>query len=214
MTPQATGDTVATDIASDHNDFDDIFFRLTRRMSFLIAVALSLFVLIEVNFSILTPLKQLSLFVTAGLVLCFLQIPIHPRLRHVRAFQVMDLILALLAVGCCLYLIYQGATLGQRAAIYSTADQVVGAIGLILVIEAARRSVGLALPILALDFCRLRASKCFAVAPRMDVSAPRTRLGRLDRSDLPAYRRCIRHRRWRHVPLRFPVRPVWRIFAG
>lgn len=152
MTPQATGDTVATDIASDHNDFDDIFFRLTRRMSFLIAVALSLFVLIEVNFSILTPLKQLSLFVTAGLVLCFLQIPIHPRLRHVRAFQVMDLILALLAVGCCLYLIYQGATLGQRAAIYSTADQVVGAIGLILVIEAARRSVGLALPILALIF--------------------------------------------------------------
>lgn len=152
MTPQATGDTVATDIASDHNDFDGIFHRLTTRMSFLIAVALSLFVLIEVNFSILTPLKQLSLFVTAGLVLCFLQIPIHPRLRHVRAFQVLDLILALLAVGCCLYLIYQGASLGQRAAIYSTADQVVGAIGLVLVVEAARRSVGLALPILALIF--------------------------------------------------------------
>lgn len=152
MTPQATGNPVATDFTSDNDESNDIFHRLTGRVSFLIAVALSLFVLIEVNFSILTPLKQLSLFVTAGLVLCFLQIPIHPRLRHVRALRVLDVILALLAVGCCVYLIYQGPTLGQRAAIYSTADQLVGTIGLLLVIEAARRTVGLALPILALVF--------------------------------------------------------------
>jgi TRAP transporter 4TM/12TM fusion protein len=137
---------------ADLDQSSELFSGLKRRLGFVIAVALSLFVLIEVNFSLLTPLKQLSLFVTAGLVLCFLKVPIHPLWRHLRAFQVLDLILALLAAGCCGYLIYQGATLGQRAGIYSTADQVVGAIGLVLVIEAARRSIGWALPILAIVF--------------------------------------------------------------
>ena len=152
MRPRATGDKVAANVSADPDDSNDIFRRLKLRASFLIAVALSLFVLIEVNFAILTPLKQLSLFVTAGLVLCFLKFPIHPRWRHVRALQILDVILALLAVGCCVYLIWQGVALGQRAAIYSTADQWVGAIGLVLVIEAARRTVGWALPILALIF--------------------------------------------------------------
>ncbi len=152
MTPSVTVDETAGHGSTDPGDSKDIFESSKRQVNFLIAVALSLFVLIEVNFSLLTPLKQLSLFVTAGLVMCFLKFPIHPRLRNVRAFQAMDLILALLAVGCCAYLIFQGAALGQRAAIYSTMDQCVGAIGLALVIEAARRSVGWALPILALLF--------------------------------------------------------------
>lgn len=151
MTPP---DTAALDSARPSLDdaSNDTFHKLKLQASFLIAVALSLFVLIEVNFSILTPLKQLSLFVTAGLVLCFLKFPLHPRWRHVRWLQILDVILAVLAVGCCGYLIYQGADLGKRAAIYSTADQLVGAVGVILVIEAARRSVGWALPLLALAF--------------------------------------------------------------
>ncbi len=123
-----------------------------RWLSFAIAVALSLFVLVEVNFSLLTPLKELSLFVTAGLVLCFLQVPIHPRWKDVRWLQIVDAVLATLAVGCCGYLIAQGAELGQRAAVYTATDQWVGAIGLVLVIEAARRSVGWSLPILAFIF--------------------------------------------------------------
>jgi TRAP transporter 4TM/12TM fusion protein len=152
MTPPATADQVSADVPADPDDSHDMFHKTKRQITFVIAVALTLFVLIEVNFSLLTPLKQLSLFVTAGLVLCFLQFPIHPRLRHVRALQIVDLLLSLLAIGCCAYLIFQGAALGQRAAIYSTTDQWVGAIGLGLVIEAARRSVGWALPILALIF--------------------------------------------------------------
>lgn len=152
MTTQSPADSLTEDAAPIRDDANDLFPRLKPRLSFLIAVALSLFVLIEVNFSLLTPLKQLALFVTAGLMLCFLSTPIHPRWRHVRALQVLDLILALLAVGCCVYLLFQGTALGQRAAIYSTTDQWVGAIGLVLVVEAARRSVGWALPILALVF--------------------------------------------------------------
>lgn len=151
MTSQGTADASSELLAVSENS-QSIFSSFKLRVSFCIAVALSLFVLIEVNFSILTPLKQLSLFVTAGLVLCFLTVPIHPRWRDVRAFQVLDIVCALLAVGCCVYLFVQGAALGQRAALYSTADQCVGAIGLVLVVEAARRTVGWALPILAIAF--------------------------------------------------------------
>lgn len=138
--------------ASQHSESPSLLQKTRRGLSFAIAVALSLFVLVEVNFSLLTPLKELSLFVTAGLVLCFLQVPIHPRWKDVRWLQIVDAVLATLAVGCCGYLIAQGAELGQRAAVYTAADQWVGAIGLVLVIEAARRSVGWSLPILAFIF--------------------------------------------------------------
>lgn len=121
-------------------------------LSFAVGVALSLFVLIEVNFSILTPLRQLSIFVTAGLVLCFLQVPLHAKLRHVFALRVVDWILAILSVGCCVYLFAQGASLGQRAAEYTQGDLWVGVLGMVLVIEAARRTVGWALPVLAILF--------------------------------------------------------------
>ncbi|MEZ6150192.1 MAG: TRAP transporter fused permease subunit [Pirellulaceae bacterium] len=138
--------------SSQHAEPQGLLQKTRRRLSFGIAVALSLFVLVEVNFSLLTPLKELSLFVTAGLVLCFLQVPIHPGWKDVRWLQIVDAVLAALAVGCCGYLIVQGVELGQRAAVYTAADQWVGAIGLVLVIEAARRAVGWSLPILAFIF--------------------------------------------------------------
>lgn len=153
MTLEAAIDQGANaDRPSQHAESRGLLQKTKRWLSFAIAVGLSLFVLVEVNFSLLTPLKELSLFVTAGLVLCFLQVPIHARWKDVRWLQIVDAVLAALAIGCCGYLIAQGAELGQRAAVYTAADQWVGAIGLVLVIEAARRSVGWSLPILAFIF--------------------------------------------------------------
>lgn len=120
--------------------------------SLVVAVALTVFVLLEANFSQLPQLKQMSLFVTAGLVLCFLQVPLHPRWRQVAWLRVVDYGLALLSLACCGYLLQVGSELGQRAALYTTTDQVVGAVGLGLILEAARRTVGWSLPILALLF--------------------------------------------------------------
>lgn len=120
--------------------------------SLAVAVALTVFVLIEVNFSQLSQLKQMSLFVTAGLVLCFLQVPLHPRWRDVAWLKLVDYGLALLSLACCGYLLWVGGELGQRAALYTPLDQAVGAIGLGLILEAARRTVGWSLPILALLF--------------------------------------------------------------
>jgi len=120
--------------------------------SLCVAVALTVFVLLEANFSQLPQLKQMSLFVTAGLVLCFLQVPLHPRWRQVAWLRVVDYGLALLSLACCGYLLQVGSELGQRVAMYTTLDLVVGAVGLGLILEAARRTVGWSLPILALLF--------------------------------------------------------------
>lgn len=121
-------------------------------LSAALAVWLSLFVLIEVNFSLLNPLQEMSLFATTGLLLAFLQFPLTRGSQNTLPVQMIDAALVALSVICCIYLVYQGSTLGQRAALYSTTDLAVGAIGLVLVIEATRRTTGWAVPILALMF--------------------------------------------------------------
>ncbi len=120
--------------------------------SLLLAVALTLFVLLEVNFSQLSPFKQISLFVTAGLLLCFLQVPAHPSLAKSIWCRGLDFTLMLLAMICCGYLLYEGNALGQRAALYTRTDLWIGTIGMVLILEAARRTVGWSLPILAVIF--------------------------------------------------------------
>ncbi len=117
-----------------------------------ISGALSIYVLLEVNFAQLSPLKGLALFASAGLILCFLLFPTGGRWIGQTLAMVIDWTLILLAVVCCGYLLVNGSELGQRAGIYETRDLVIGGIGLLLVIEATRRSIGWALPILALLF--------------------------------------------------------------
>jgi|688.fasta_scaffold00031_12 TRAP transporter 4TM/12TM fusion protein len=121
-------------------------------LSAVLAVWLSLFVLIEVNFSLLNPLQEMSLFATTGLMLAFLQFPLSKRFHDTLPVQIIDAALVALSVLCCLYLVYQGPTLGQRAALYTTTDLTIGAVGLVLVMEATRRTTGWAVPILALLF--------------------------------------------------------------
>jgi TRAP transporter 4TM/12TM fusion protein len=116
---------------------------------FLLALALFLFTLVDVNFAFLPPLSQLATFAMLGSVLCFLMFPVHPRLQQVAVFRLIDLILGLATVLCCAYLIWQGKELGNRAGAYTTADFVVAIVGTALMIEATRRSIGWALPILA-----------------------------------------------------------------
>lgn len=118
-----------------------------------LAAALSLYVLVEVNFPLLPPLAELAVFGGLGLVLCFLM-PMAgggdaaaPVARRVGAA-----VLAVAAAVCCGYLVVQSADLGRRAAVYTATDLAIGAVGLALVLEAARRSIGWSLPLLAILF--------------------------------------------------------------
>ena len=138
--------------------------RRIRRVLFRgLAAILSLFVLAEVNYPLLSPQSQLAVFALLGLVLVFLKYPVHRRLEGRAFFQVLDLVLVA-GVGVCFgYVLVQtepafsgfwvgGQPLGNRAGAERAGDYVVGLLGLLLVLEATRRAIGSALPLLALAF--------------------------------------------------------------
>lgn len=129
----------------------------------ILGVLLCLFTLVEVNYNLLMPQSALAVFVGFGLVLCYLTFPIHKRLSGVTAFRCLDVFLAILAAACCIYVIVQtqpqfrsfwadGISLGNRAGGETGLDFAVGLVGVILVLEATRRSIGIIVPLLALAF--------------------------------------------------------------
>jgi len=124
---------------------------------------LCLFTLVEVNYPRLSPQSQLAIFAGLGLVLCFLNWPLHRSLKPAGALTALDVALALIAAACCAYVVIQtepalsslwigGESLGNRAGKEAALDTAVGIIGLVIVVEAARRSIGWALPLLSLAF--------------------------------------------------------------
>ncbi|MDP6495918.1 MAG: TRAP transporter fused permease subunit, partial [Dehalococcoidia bacterium] len=129
----------------------------------ILATLLSLFILVEVNYPQLTPQAQLSVFALLGLTLVFLKYPIHPKITSNTLLQFLDLLIALSVVVCFSYILVQteplfqshwlnGQSLGNRAGLEHPLDHLVGLIGLILVLEATRRAIGLTLPLLAISF--------------------------------------------------------------
>ncbi len=133
--------------------------RLYSHLFRIISALLGLFILVEVNYPQLSPQAQLSVFALLGLSLVFLKYPIHPN----KSLQILDLFFVLAVVFCFGYVLTQteslfqfswinGQSLGNRAGLEHALDHVVGLIGLILVLEATRRAIGLTLPLLALVF--------------------------------------------------------------
>ncbi len=121
------------------------------------------FTLAEVNYPHVSPQSQLAVFAMLGLVLCFLNKPVHPKLADHRALRIVDVVLARASVVCCAYVFIQteprferfwigGPSVGDRAGQETGLDMVVGLVGVILVLEATRRAIGWALPILATFF--------------------------------------------------------------
>jgi len=107
--------------------------------------------------------SKLAVFAMLGMVICFLTFPLHKKLENSRISQLLDFVLAAATVACCGYVVVQmeplfeswwidGQSLGNRAGMNLPVDMYVGLVGLVLVLEATRRSIGLALPILAVSF--------------------------------------------------------------
>ncbi len=123
--------------------------RLRRISEAVLAVGLALFTLVEVNLARLSPLAGLAIFTLFGLVFCYIRFPLLKRWEDVRFLRWIDLGLAVASAACCIYLVVQGKSLGQRAGAYTALDIAVGIAGLALVFEATRRSIGLALPLIS-----------------------------------------------------------------
>ena len=158
-----------------------------RAVNTCLGAALCLFTLVEVNYPLLAPQSRLALFALAGLALCFLNVPLRPALKDDPRGRAADLALALLAAACCGYVVVQtdpifeawwidGQSLGNRAGFETALDTAVGLAGLLLVMEAARRALGLALPLLAgafLLYAALGASLPDWLFPHRGYALPR-----------------------------------------
>ena len=128
-----------------------------------LSLLMCLFVLAEVNYPVLRPQSRLALFGLLGLVLVFLHFPLRKGVGATHWSRSVDVGCAALVALCFAYVITQteplfrsvwlgGQPLGDRAGQEALLDYVIGTIGLVLVLEAARRAVGLALPVLSLVF--------------------------------------------------------------
>ena len=123
------------------------------------AVVLSIFVLVAVNTNLFEEQPNLALFGMLGLVLVFLTRPMIKRWGESKPIQVIDALLIAVTVVVFGYVFIQtsqrfesfwidGIKLGDRAGNEKMLDFVMAGIGLILVLEATRRSIGWTLPIL------------------------------------------------------------------
>ena len=124
---------------------------------------LCLFILAEVNYPQLTPQSELALFAMLGLIVVFLRYPVHPRFADNRAFRFLDVVLIGSVILCFGYVLGQtepvfqtfwldGKSLGDRAGAEVSLDYIIGGLGLLLILEATRRSIGVTLPLLSLAF--------------------------------------------------------------
>lgn len=137
--------------------------QLKQHIILAVAVLLSLFILAEVNYPFLRPQSQLALFAMLGLIVVFLKYPLHPRFAENRICQILDFVLVGCVIICFGYIVIQtepifkklwlnGVFLGERASAEHLLDYFIGGFGLILILEATRRSIGLTLPLLAIAF--------------------------------------------------------------
>ena len=128
-----------------------------------VSVLLCLFILAEVNYPQLTPQSELALFAMLGLIVVFLRYPMHPRFARNPAFQLLDVLLIGSVILCFGYVFVQtepvfqafwldGKSLGDRAGAELPLDYIIGGLGLLLILEATRRSIGVTLPLLSLAF--------------------------------------------------------------
>lgn len=117
----------------------------------IIAVAFSLYHLYTAYAGSPVTLKHRSLHVAIVLVLIFLLYPVY-KTQNRRRLPWYDMILALLAIPTTVYIFIAYEGIVNRGGLPNTTDLVFGAILILLILEAARRVTGWALPLLAVLF--------------------------------------------------------------
>ncbi len=124
-----------------------------------VAICWALFQLSLAGFLVLDSTKVRAIHLAFAMALLFLLAPCLKKPRRFLGFlsvhdriPVMDYILALAGSLAALYIVFDYSGLGLRAGAPLTRDLVIGACLVILLLEAARRVIGPALPVIAIFF--------------------------------------------------------------
>lgn len=107
-----------------------------------ICLSFTCFQLYTAIFGVLDAHLQRAVHLGFGLALVFLLKPVFNK-DHSSSVHPWDLLLAVLGAACPAYIVVQYKELVGRAGLMTTEDYIVGAVGVVLVIEATRRIVGI-----------------------------------------------------------------------
>ena len=124
---------------------------LMARIVAAIAICFSIFQLYTAAFGVLDAQLQRAVHLGFGLALTFLLRPTLKKWPR-NKLHPFDAVLAVLGAAAPLYIVLQYQELVQRAGMISNLDYAVGVLGILLVIEAARRIVGLPMVCVVLVF--------------------------------------------------------------
>ena len=116
-----------------------------------IAITFSCFQLYTAIFGVLDAMIQRSIHLSFGMALVFLLYPTSKKWPK-NKLHPLDLALSVLGAITPMYIIANYGELVKRAGTATTPDMIVGVIGILLVLEAARRIVGLPIVIIASTF--------------------------------------------------------------
>jgi TRAP transporter 4TM/12TM fusion protein len=107
-----------------------------------LALAFSVFAIVEVNLFAFAPYQERAIFLMFPLALCFL---IHPK----GSPSLLDYLFAAASLVCCAYIIVEYRDLIVRMGAPTSLDVVMGTVATVIVLEATRRVAGWALPVIA-----------------------------------------------------------------
>ncbi len=120
---------------------------VTAKVVAVVAISLSLYQLYTAGIAALTALVQRSIHLAAILVLAFLLEPAFKTIHKDRLnfWVLLDWLLAAAAVGCTVYICVNLTEIFARQGDWLPADRLVSIVGTLLVLEACRRVIGLAM---------------------------------------------------------------------
>ena len=117
-----------------------------------IAITFSVFQLYTATFGVLDAQLQRAVHLGFGLALAYLLYPFRRAWTRDSFFHPIDVLFAVLGAAAPAYIVIQYRELVTRAGSVTTTDAIVGGIGILLVIEATRRVVGLPMVTVVLFF--------------------------------------------------------------
>ena len=150
MTDQKTADAVLKKYDRESNTAH--YTGLPQKIIAAIAITFSIFQLYTATFGILDAQLQRAVHLGFGLALAYLLYPFRRAWTRDSFVHPIDALFAILGAATPAYIVIQYRELVTRAGSATTTDIVVGGIGILLVIEAARRVVGLPMVTVVLFF--------------------------------------------------------------
>jgi len=123
---------------------------LWKKVALILALAVSSFHFYTSGAGLLVTFQQRSLHLAFLMTLAFIMYPLKVSQRE--SVKVWDILLAAAGIVTTIYIFVNHYELAMRAGIANQLDLIMGGILILLVLEATRRSIGIALPVIAVTF--------------------------------------------------------------